>query len=79
MYSTKCGSCGQLISLKGDDLEAAIVETEAADLKHYQLACPKCRKPVKMPLNAMKLKRPRPVPESLDGRAEGEETAEQAE
>lgn len=72
MFSTRCSYCRQLINLKPDEIRAAIAETEAARNKTYQLECPKCRRPMKIPLKTLKLKLPREVPESLDGKAAGE-------
>lgn len=71
MYSIRCSSCGQLITLKPDEIQAAIAESEAADRLTYQMPCPKCRRPVKMQVKTLKLKLPRTVPESLDGKAAG--------
>jgi hypothetical protein len=73
MYSTKCGNCRQLINLKPDEILAAIAETEAAGHTTYQMPCPKCRRPVKIPLKTLKLNIPRTIPESLDGRAAASE------
>ncbi|HRE49161.1 MAG TPA: hypothetical protein PLD47_15640 [Aggregatilineales bacterium] len=75
MYSTRCTSCGQLIQMKTEEIQAAISEAEAAGHTTYQMPCPKCRRPVKMTVKALKLKLPRAVPESLDGRGDGQDEA----
>lgn len=61
MYATKCSNCGQLINLKNEELIAAIAEVEASGNTSYHMACPKCRRPIKMSLKQMKLKVPRPI------------------
>jgi phage terminase large subunit GpA-like protein len=61
MYSTKCSQCGQLITLKADEMRAAITEAEAHNHAAYQMACPKCRRPVKIAVKTLKMKLPRPV------------------
>lgn len=71
MFSIRCGNCKQLINMKPDEMRTAIAETEAAGNVSYQMPCPKCRRPVRIPLKQLKLKLPRAVPESLDGKAAG--------
>ncbi len=71
MYSTKCTNCKQIITLKGDEIKAAVDEAEAAKRNFYEMKCPKCRRPVRIQVKMLKLKLPRPVPESLDGKAAG--------
>ncbi len=71
MYSTRCTSCKQIITLKGDEIKAAVDEAEAAKRHFYEMKCPKCRRPVRIQLKMLKLKLPRPVPESLDGKSAG--------
>lgn len=66
MYSMRCPSCSQPITLKNEEIIAAIAESEAAKHVTYNMACPKCRKPVKIPVKQLKLKVQRPKP------AEGE-------
>lgn len=61
MYSQRCPNCGQLISLKNDEVRAAVEETEANKFTHYDISCPKCRRTVKVPLKSLKLKMPRNV------------------
>lgn len=73
MYSTRCTHCQQIITLKGEEIQAAITEAEAAGRPNYEMKCPRCRKPVKMQVKMLRLKLPRELPESLDGRAAGEE------
>lgn len=73
MFSTRCANCKQMIQLKNEELMAAIAETETAGHTVYQMPCPKCRRPVKIPLKTLKLKVPREVPESLDGRGDATE------
>jgi hypothetical protein len=66
MYSTRCPSCSQIITLKTEEIREAVSAAEAAGHPHYTLSCPKCRRPVKMPVKLLKLKLPRPssTPES---------------
>lgn len=79
MYSTRCSHCQQIITLKGEEIQAAINEAEAAGRPNYEMRCPRCRKPVKIQVKMLRLKLPREIPDSLDGRAAGEEQdAEQA-
>jgi hypothetical protein len=59
MFSTKCPSCSQLITLKTDEIRTAVAEAEAQQHAHYAFACPKCRRPVKVPVKLLKLKLPR--------------------
>lgn len=75
MFSIKCNNCRQLITLKPEEIEAAIAEAEATKHNFYQMPCPKCRRTVKIQLKMLKLKMPREVPESLDGKAAGEALA----
>ncbi|MCE7947490.1 MAG: hypothetical protein DYG88_08695 [Chloroflexi bacterium CFX4] len=62
MLSTKCTSCGQLISLKNEEIKAAIAQVEEAKQSHYQMPCPKCRRPVKITLKMLRLRLPREMP-----------------
>lgn len=71
MYSQRCTHCQQIITLKGDEIQAAIDEAVAANRPTYQMPCPRCRKPVRMQVKMLRLKLPRAVPESLNGRGEG--------
>jgi phage terminase large subunit GpA-like protein len=48
MYSVRCSSCGQLVSLKNDEMRSMVDEAEAQNLAHYNMPCPKCRRPVKI-------------------------------
>lgn len=64
MYSTKCPNCHQLINLKTEEVREAVKQTEAAKQKHYEMHCPKCRKPIKIQLQQLKRKLPvEPAPE----------------
>jgi hypothetical protein len=74
MYSTRCTSCKQIITLKGDEIKAALDEAEAAKRNIYEMRCPKCRRPVRIQVKMLKLRLPRAIPESLDGKAAGQET-----
>jgi len=71
MYSTKCGSCRQLINLKPDEIRAAVDEAEAKKQKLYVMPCPKCGKQVKIQVSQLKLRLPRLAP------SEPEETPSQ--
>lgn len=59
MFSTKCASCRQIAILKPDEVQAAIAETEAAKHAFYSLACPRCRKAIKVPLKDLKASLPK--------------------
>jgi hypothetical protein len=63
MFSTKCGSCRQLINLSTEEVRAAIAEAEGKHEKIYVMNCPKCRKVVKIQVSQLKLKLPREVAE----------------
>jgi hypothetical protein len=76
MYSTRCTHCQQIITLKGEEIQAAITEAESAGRPNYEMKCPRCRKPVKIQVKMLRLKLPRDIPESLDGRAAGAEAAD---
>lgn len=76
MYSTRCTHCQQIITLRGEEIQAAITEAEAAGRPNYEMKCPRCRKPVKIQVKMLRLKLPREIPESLDGKAAGAETGD---
>lgn len=63
MYATKCASCSQPITLKTEEIRDAIAEAESHNFTHYQMSCPKCRRPVKIPVKLLKLKLPRQTTE----------------
>jgi hypothetical protein len=61
MFSTRCSSCSQLISLKTDEIREAVTQAEAQNHAHYSFPCPKCSRPIKVPVKMLKIKLPRPV------------------
>lgn len=65
MFSMRCPNCKLPITLKQEEVVAAVAEAEAAKHVTYNIDCPKCRKPVKIPVKQLKLKiiRP-PTPEA---------------
>lgn len=58
MFSTRCAQCKQPITLKTDEIREAVAEAESAGHTHYNMNCPKCRKPVKIAVNDLKRKLP---------------------
>lgn len=77
MFSTRCTSCHQLISLKIEEIQAAIAEAEAANHAFYSLPCPKCRKPVKIQVKELKHKLPHPPVEMPVETPTTDETSEE--
>ena len=63
MYATKCSSCNQPITLSNDEIREAVAEAESHNYSHYQMPCPHCRRPVKIPVKLLKLKLPRQTAE----------------
>jgi uncharacterized metal-binding protein YceD (DUF177 family) len=63
MYSTRCSSCAQLITLSNDEIKAVVAEAEAHGHGHYTLNCIRCRRPIKVPVKMLRLKLPRPKAE----------------
>jgi hypothetical protein len=70
MYATKCPSCSQPITLKTEEIREAVAEAESHNYSHYQMACPKCRRPVKIPVKLLKLKIPRQTTEPTEAASE---------
>jgi predicted RNA-binding Zn-ribbon protein involved in translation (DUF1610 family) len=75
MYSQRCSSCGQLITLKTEEVRFAVEQAEASSYTHYDMSCPKCRRSVKMPVKSLKLKLPRNIiPVEAEAEAEAAPT-----
>jgi hypothetical protein len=74
MFSTRCGSCRQLINMKAEEVRQAVEQTEASGEKIYVLHCPKCRKVVKIQVSQLKRGLPRGVAaENTEAPASSEE------
>ncbi len=58
MYSTRCPYCKQLIQLKTEEVRSAVEQTQADKQSHYEMHCPKCRKPIKIQVKDLKRKLP---------------------
>ena len=78
MFSTKCIHCKQLINLKTEEVRQAVEQAESAHQTHYEMPCPKCRKPVKIQVRELRRKlppTPAPATEPTTSEAEtGEES-----
>jgi RNase P subunit RPR2 len=61
MYSTKCPHCRQLITMKNEEVRAAVEQTEAEKKKHFETHCFKCGKLMKIQVSELKRRLP-PVP-----------------
>ncbi len=63
MFSTKCTYCHTLISLKTEEVRAAVAEAETTQQTHYSLHCPKCQRTNKIQIKELKRHLP-PQPKS---------------
>jgi hypothetical protein len=64
MYSIKCPhrGCNNLITMKTEEIREAVAQAESAKQSHYEMHCPKCRKPIKIQVKELKRKLP-PTPQ----------------
>lgn len=55
----RCQRCGYMFTLSREAVAAALEEVEQTQAKHYDVACPKCRRQIKVPVKNMRRFQPR--------------------
>ncbi|HET90285.1 MAG TPA: hypothetical protein ENN99_06050 [Chloroflexi bacterium] len=55
----RCQRCNYVFTLSREETAAALQEVQETEIKHYNVECPKCRRQVKVPAQAIRRAQPR--------------------